>query len=76
MAETVEDLVRRGKALPTQDRERLVEALLESLNDAGSGELDASWDDEIARRLAAYRRGEVQAIDAAEVFARARLLAR
>jgi putative addiction module component (TIGR02574 family) len=76
MAETVEDLVRRGKALPTPDRERLVEALLESLNDAGSGELDASWDDEIARRLAAYRRGEVQAIDAAEVFARARLLAR
>ena len=33
--------------------------------------LDGAWDAEIERRLAEYDRGEVKAIDAEEVFAKA-----
>jgi putative addiction module component (TIGR02574 family) len=76
MPDTVADLVQRGKALSLEDRERLVDQLLESLNEPAAAELDAAWDAEIERRLAEYDRGEVQAIDAEEVFAKAARLAR
>lgn len=76
MPDTVADLVRRGKALPPEERERLVDQLLESLNEPAAAELDAAWDAEIESRLAAYDRGEVQAIDAEEVFAKAARLGR
>ncbi len=76
MPDTVADLVRRGKALPPEERERLVNQLLESLNEPAAAALDAAWDAEIERRLAAYDRGEVQAIDAEEVFAKAARLGR
>lgn len=76
MSDTAADLVRRGKQLPVEDREMLVDALLESLNEPAAAELDAAWASEIERRLAAYDRGEVSALPAAEVFARARALAR
>ena len=76
MPDTVADLVRRGKALPPEERERLVDQLLESLNEPAAAELDAAWDTVIERRLAAYDRGEVQAIDAEEVFAKAARLGR
>lgn len=76
MTDTVADLVSRGKALPREDRQQLVDELLASLNDPAMAELDASWQAEIERRLAAYDRGEVQAVPAEEVFAKARALAR
>lgn len=76
MADPVSDLVKLGRALAPQDRERLVDQLLESLNQPAAAELDASWEAEIQRRLAEYDRGEVHAIDAEEVFAKARRLAR
>jgi putative addiction module component (TIGR02574 family) len=38
--------------------------------------LDSAWGAEIERRLAAYDRGEVQALPAEEVFAKARALAK
>jgi putative addiction module component (TIGR02574 family) len=44
--------------------ERLVEGLLESLNESASSSLDPAWEAEIEKRLAEYDRGEVQAIDA------------
>ena len=75
MVDPVSDLVERGRALAPQDRERLVDQLLESLNERAATELDASWEAEIQRRLADYDRGEVQAVDAEEVFAKARRLA-
>ena len=75
MADQVSDLVKRGRGLAPQDRERLVDQLLESLNEPAAMALDASWEAEIQRRLAEYDRGEVQAIAAEEVFAKARRLA-
>ena len=76
MPDQVTELVARGRALPPRDRERLIDQLLESLNEPAAAELDASWEAEIQRRLAEYDRGEIIAIDAQEVFAKARRLAR
>jgi putative addiction module component (TIGR02574 family) len=71
----VSELVKRGRSLSPEDRERLVDQLMESLNERAASELDAAWEAEIQRRLDEYDRGEVQAIDAEEVFAKARRLA-
>mgnify|MGYP000966962094 CR=1 FL=1 len=76
MPDTVADLVQRGRALPREEREDLVEQLLESLNESAAQELDSTWKAEIARRLAEYDSGAVAAIDAEEVFAKAERLAR
>lgn len=75
MRDTAADLALRGKLLPLEERERLVDALLESLNEPAAAELDAAWSAEIERRLAAYDRGEVQALSAEEVFSKARAIA-
>lgn len=75
MPDHVSELVARGRSLPPEDRERLVDQLLESLNEPAAAELHAAWESEIQRRLAEYDRGVVQGIDAEEVFAKARRLA-
>lgn len=76
MPESAAELALKGKQLPREERERLVDALLESLNEPASQELDAAWDAEIGRPLAAYDRGEVSALSGEEVFAKARAIAR
>jgi putative addiction module component (TIGR02574 family) len=75
MHDQVAELVRQGRKLPPIERERLVNELLESLNEPAAGALDGAWELEIAKRLAEYDRGEVEAIDADIVFAKARRLA-
>ena len=52
-----------------------MDQLLESLNEPAAAELNAAWETEIERRLAEYDQGTVQAINAAEVFAKARRIA-
>ena len=76
MNDQVADLTQRGLALPEDDRARLAEVLLASLGAEPASEVEAAWDQEIRRRLAAYDRGEVKAIDAEEVFAKGELIAR
>ena len=76
MPDTAAELAILAKQLPRDERERLVDELLESLNEPASAELDAAWEAEIERRLAAYDRGEVTALSAADVFAKARAIAR
>lgn len=75
MRDQVAELAERGKELAPEDRSRLVDMLLVSLHEAPVAEVEAAWDEEVERRLAAYDRGEVQAIDGAEVLAKARRLA-
>ena len=76
MNDQVAVLAERGLALSQDDRARLAEVLLASLDPEPQSEVEAAWEVEIERRLAAYDRGEVQAIDAEEVFAKAELIAR
>ena len=76
MSDEVTELANRGRALAPEDRERLVDLLLESLPGSSVREVETAWQVEIQRRLAEYDRGEVQGIDAEEVFAKARAVAR
>jgi putative addiction module component (TIGR02574 family) len=74
MRDQVAELAERGKELAPEDRSRLVDMLLVSLHEAPVVEVEAAWDEEVERRLAAYDRGEVQSIDGEEVLAKARRL--
>ena len=76
MPDQVTDLVNRGRALAPEDRERLVDQLLESLNEPAAAELNEAWEAEIEKRLAQYDQGEVTALDAEAVFAKARCIAK
>lgn len=75
MHDQVTELVQRGRQLPLEERERLVDGLLESMNEGAAAALDPEWEAEIEKRLAEYDRGEVKAIDADVVFAKARKIA-
>lgn len=76
MNDQVKELAERGIALPTENRSRLVDLLLESLHESPTGEVEAAWALEIERRLAAYDRGEIASVAGEDVFAKAQSLAR
>ena len=76
MTDQVAELAKQCKALPPEDRSRLVEVLLESLHGVLGCDVEAAWDAEVERRLAAHDRGELQTLDGEAVLARARNLAR
>ena len=68
MSAAAESLLREALRLPSNDRAALVEGLITSL-DKPDAELDALWLKEAESRMAAYRTGELGAVDADEVFA-------
>ncbi len=75
MPDTVAELAQRGRALTAQDHERLVDLLLDSLEDAPDAQIEEAWRVEIRRRVAAYERGDTVLFDADEVMAEAKRLA-
>ncbi|WP_394754373.1 addiction module protein [Crenothrix sp.] len=68
MSTTTETLLRQAIQLPVNDRAALIEGLIISL-DKPDPSLDTLWLQEAESRLAAYRSGELDAIDADDVFA-------
>ncbi len=76
MPTLVEELSARAKTLPTRDRARLVEELLDSLQGDSDAEADAAWDLEIERRVTEIEAGTVKLISADDVHAEARRLIR
>jgi len=68
MSASAETLLRQALELPPNDRAALVESLITSL-DKPDAELDALWLKEAESRMAAYRSGELEAVDADQVFA-------
>ena len=75
MSTLLATLEQQALTLPSDDRARLAEVLLESLHDSPLVELQAEWMREIERHVAAYDRGEeTQAYTADEVFSAARRL--
>lgn len=68
MAASTETLLRQVLELPANDRAALVEELIVSL-DKPDPAVDALWLKEAESRMAAYRSGELDAIDADQVFA-------
>ena len=76
MSAKLNDLEQQASSLVAEERARLAEVLLESLQEAPLAEIEEAWNREIEERIAAYDRGELQTHAAEEVFAEARRLAR
>ena len=72
MSDPTAELATKASSLPPEERARLAEQLLESLQESPSAEVEAEWDLEIQRRIAALDSGASQALPAAEVFAQVR----
>ncbi len=68
MTRPAEKLLHQAMKLPAPERAALVEGLVESL-DKPDPALDALWLKEAESRLAAYRAGGLEAVDALEAFA-------
>jgi len=76
MSTLVDELSARVKALSAEDRARLAEELLESLQGEPDSDAEAAWDAEIDRRVAEIDSGAVRLIPAEEVHAEVRRLLR
>jgi putative addiction module component (TIGR02574 family) len=68
MTTSAELLLRQAMQLSSNDRAALVEELITSLEKPDPS-LDAKWLSEAESRMAAYRSGELGAVDAEQVFA-------
>jgi len=66
-----EDLIAEAISLPVEERTRVVDSLLRSLNPPES-ELDAAWATVARRRLEEMRSGQVEAVPGPLVFERVR----
>lgn len=65
---SVQELEAALLKLPNQERARLAEVLIDSLDE--ENEIAQAWTDEAERRLEELRSGEVQGVPAEDVFAR------
>jgi len=73
MANLVEELTAKARSLPPEERVRLAEELLATVQETDE-EVEAAWDHEIRRRIAEIDAGTVKLIPADEVFAQVRHL--
>ena len=71
MPDLVAELSAQARALPPEERARLAEELLASL-DPHDREVESAWDEELRRRIDEVERGVVQLIPADQAFSRAR----
>ncbi|MEI7868615.1 MAG: addiction module protein [Candidatus Methylumidiphilus sp.] len=69
MIHSVEQLEAELLQLPIGERARLAERLITSLDE--EAEVEASWSDEVQRRLVAFDAGEAASFPAEEVIAEA-----
>jgi putative addiction module component (TIGR02574 family) len=76
MSTIVEELSARAKTLPAEDRARLVEELLDSLEGEPDVGAEAAWEREIERRVAEIDSGAVALVASEDVHAEARRLIR
>ena len=74
MTTIVDELTLKARLLPAEDRARLAEELLSSLQEDADPAVEAAWDTEIRRRLDEVEAGTAKLIPAAEVFAEVRLM--
>lgn len=73
MSSLIDELSRKARDLPPEERVRLAEELLSSVQDS-DGEIETAWAEEIERRLEEVENGTAKLIPAAEVFAEIRRL--
>jgi putative addiction module component (TIGR02574 family) len=75
MPASLKQIEEQARTLGAEDRAKLAESMLESLQ-APISEVEAAWAQEIERRVAAFDRGEIPSYPAEDVFAEARRLSR
>ncbi len=68
MSANSEQILKEALALPPKERAELVERLLATFQSPPDPKLDELWARESEDRLAAYDKGELEAIPAEEVF--------
>jgi putative addiction module component (TIGR02574 family) len=73
MSDLADELSRKARALPPEERVRLAEELLATVQEVDP-EVEAAWDEEIKRRIAEIDSGKAKLIPAEEVFAEVRRL--
>jgi putative addiction module component (TIGR02574 family) len=66
----------QARALDAEERARLAEILLESLQTPPLSDIEKEWVQEIEQRVAAYDGGATQTYPAEDVFVKARRLSR
>lgn len=71
MRDRVAELSAQAKALLPEERARLAEELLASL-DPQEAEIAAAWDEELRRRIEEVEAGTVELVPADEAFAQVR----
>ena len=71
MNSTSQAIIEQAKQLSALEKIEVVDALLASV-DKPDAEVDKQWANEAEDRLAAYRRGEVKALDLNQVLAKYR----
>ena len=72
MSRDLKDIAAEALELPVSARAELAGQLLDSLDDLSEEENERLWANEAARRYAEYKAGNIQGVDAEEVFARLR----
>lgn len=72
MGTVTEEVERQALSLPVEDRARLAKRLIESLDQ--DPDVEAAWDQEIARRVASIESGETTLVEGEAVFSEARRL--
>ena len=68
---TSEDIIKQTSQLSANEKIELIDALLATM-DKPDAEIDALWAKEAESRLAAYRNGEILALDLNQVLAKYR----
>lgn len=76
MSVSVEELAAKAQELSPEDRARLAEDLLASLQVDPLSEVEAAWDSEIERRVNQVRAGTARLISAKDVHVEARQIYR
>lgn len=76
MSILLDELSKKARTLPVEERAQLAQQLLESVERDSDPEVEAASEAEVASRIAQYERGEARLIPAEEVFAAAKRLTR
>ena len=75
MPDRVDEIAALGRSLSPEDRVRLLDLLLESLDERPSDAIEAAWASEIARRVRSHELGEGELFDVEAVMAEAQSIA-
>jgi len=76
MALSLKDVELQAQQLTPNDRARLAEVLLESLQEPSVHEIEAEWETEIIARIEAWKNGTTSLHTATDVLAEARKICR